>query len=43
MLVPVLIGLWIAGEFLGREMVIHIGIRVSALPVADAGFHPRVR
>lgn len=43
MLVPVLIGLGSSGKFVGSEMVVQVGIRVTTQSVSNAVFNPGIR
>src|SRR5262245_61009944 len=43
MLVPMLVGLRLAGQFLGSEMVVHIGVGVTAETILNADSDPGVR
>src|SRR5262249_58819439 len=42
-LMPMLVGLRPAGQFLGGEMVVHIGVGIAAKTVLDAEFDPAIR
>ena len=42
-LVPMLVRLRLAGEFVGAEMVVHIGVHVAADAVLDPVFDPSIR
>jgi hypothetical protein len=43
MLVPMLVGLRLAGQLVGGEMVVHIGAGVAPETVLDADLDPAVR
>src|SRR3984893_7002108 len=42
-LVPVLVGLWLAGQLVLGEMVVHVGVRVAPQAILDADLDPTVR
>jgi len=43
MLMPMLVGLRLASQFLGREMMVHIGVGIAPQTILDADFGPAVR